>query len=95
MKELYQVEKDSKASSCGVLPTVASDISYQTKTGSQYTLEIRKVYYNLLVSGMPPDKISSSIKIMLRHFLPNIDVDQVKLPQKSCAQYMRREELKQ
>ena len=43
---------------------------------------------------MPPEKISTSIKIMLRHFLPDIDVERVKLPQKSCAQYMRREELK-
>jgi hypothetical protein len=75
------------------ISTLAGDISY-TKNGRQYSLEIRKVYYNLLVQGMPPEKISTSIKIMLRHFLPDIDVEKVKLPQKSCAQYMRREELK-
>jgi hypothetical protein len=69
------------------------EIAYETKEGGQYTKEIRKLYYNLLAHSMPPDKISSSIKLMLQHFLPHIDIDEVQLPQKSCAKYMRQNEL--
>ena len=93
VQEKYKATKQMASTGSGV-STLAGDISYHTKNGRQYSLEIRKVYYNLLVHGMSPEKISTNIKIMLRHFLPDIDVERVKLPQKSCAQYMRREELK-
>jgi hypothetical protein len=43
---------------------------------------------------MPPSKISQNIKTVLQHFLPNMDTDQLVLLKDSCAQYMRREELK-
>jgi uncharacterized coiled-coil protein SlyX len=67
---------------------------YITKNNCQYTPGIRKLYYTLLVNGMPPSKISQNIKTVLQHFLPNMDTDQLVLLKDSCAQYMRREELK-
>ena len=34
------------------------------------------------------------IKSVLKTFHPSIDIEQIQLPQKSCASYMRKEELK-
>ena len=42
---------------------------------------------------LPPAKISSTIRAVLKSFLPSLDVDKLKLPGESCAGYMRREEL--
>ena len=67
---------------------------HQTKSGKSYLLGLQKLYYNLLVSGMPPGSIHLTIKKILHHFLPNIDTCDLNLPKQSCAQYMRSEELK-
>ena len=71
-----------------------NDELHQTKSGKSYSLGLRKLYYNLLVSGMPPGSIHLTIKKILHHFLPNIDTCDLNLPKQSCAQYMRSEELK-
>ena len=67
---------------------------FQTKTGSVYSAALRKLYYKLLADGMPPGKIETNIKTILSHFLTNLDEKKISLPKASCAQYMRREELK-
>ena len=71
-----------------------NDELHQTKSGKSYSPGLRKLYYNLLVSGMPPGSIHLTIKKILHHFLPNIDTCDLNLPKQSCAQYMRSEELK-
>ena len=71
-----------------------SQYSLHTKSGKSYSTSTRKLYYNLLVAGMPPGNISPTIKIILQQFLPDTDISAIKLPKQSCAQYMRRDELK-
>ena len=58
------------------------------------TPEIRKLYYSLLADQVPVSKIASIIRSVLKCFNPSLNVDQLRLPQKTCAGYMRREELK-
>ena len=51
------------------------------------------VLYSLLSSQVPPGKISLNIRNVVLAFFPDIDPSSLKLPGKSCAGYMRREEL--
>ncbi len=68
--------------------------TFETKNCSQaYTPMVRELYYKLLAQQLPPAKISSTIRAVLKSFLPSLDVDKLKLPGESCASYMRREEL--
>ena len=64
----------------------------QTKEGQVYTTAIRELYYKL-AEQLPPAKIATTIRSVLKSFLPTEDVDSLKLPGESCASYMRREEL--
>ena len=67
----------------------------QTKSGGRkYSPAVRKLYYTLLAEQIPPSKIASTIRAVLKCFFPNLDVQHIKLPEKSCAGYMRKEELK-
>jgi len=69
--------------------------TFQTKTGAtKYLPNVRKLYYTLLADQIPPSKITSTIKAVLKCFLPNLNLDDLKLPKERCAGYMRREELK-
>ena len=68
--------------------------TFQTKNSRQYSPAIRKLYYTLLANQVPTVKISEIIKSVVKCFNPSIDVDCLKLPQRSCASYMRREEMK-
>ena len=61
--------------------------------GHVYTTAVRELYYKLLADQLPPAKVSSTIRSVLKSFLPSLDVDKLKLPGESCASYMRREEL--
>lgn len=69
-------------------------LSVCSKTGQKYPPEIRKLYYSLLASQIPVSKVEVIIKAVLRTFHPSLDVDQIHLPKKSCASYMRKLELK-
>ena len=51
------------------------------------------LYYKLLSYQLPLAKISTTLKSVLKSFLPSLDVDKLKLPGESCASYMRKEEL--
>ena len=67
---------------------------FQTKEGGKvYTSAIRELYYMLLANQLPPAKIASVIKTILKSFLPSLNVESLQLPGESCALYMRREEL--
>ena len=70
------------------------NFTFQTKNGRQYSPAIRKLYYTLLANQVPTVRISEIIKSVVKCFNPSIDVDHLKLPQRSCASYMRREEMK-
>ena len=43
------------------------------------------LYYTLLSQKIPSVKIAEMIKTVIRYIFPAIDVDQLKLPQRSCA----------
>ena len=60
----------------------------------KYSPEIRKLYYSLLADQVPVSKITHIVKSVLRCFNPGTNVDELKLPKKTCASYMRTEELK-
>ena len=66
----------------------------EQKINNRYTPEIRKLYYSLLANQVPASKIETIVKDVLRCFHPTLDVTKVDLPKRSCASYMRREELK-
>lgn len=80
-------------------PVVGSDdgnehFCFETLDGGHiYTTAVRELYYKLLADQLPPAKISSTIRSILKSFLPSLDVDKLRLPSESCASYMRREEL--
>ena len=59
----------------------------------KYTPEIRKLYYNLLAEQVPVSKITDIIQHVLRCFNPTENVEDLQLPKRSCAAYMRKEEL--
>ena len=52
-----------------------------------------ELYYSLLGNQLPPEKIATIIKTVLKCFLPSVDLKQLTLPSESCASYMRRQEL--
>ena len=60
----------------------------------KYSPEIRKLYYNLLADQVPVSKITDIIRTVLKCFNPSMNVEELKLPKKTCASYMRKEELK-
>ena len=69
--------------------------SFHSIVGHQkYSPEIRKLYYSLLVDQVPVSKIAEIIRTVLKCFNPSMNVEELKLPKKSCASYMRKEELK-
>lgn len=67
---------------------------FETKKGKKYSPAIRKLYYYLLSTEIPPAKIANIVREVLSSFFPNVDVSSLKLPGESCAGYMHREELK-
>ena len=71
-----------------------ANFCFRTKDGGKvYTTAVRELYYTLLANQLPPAKIASIIKSILKRFMPSLHVDELQLPGESCASYMRREEL--
>ena len=81
----------------------SSDVSFTNESAEshlqsiighrKYSPEIRKLYYKLLAEQVPVSNITDIIRSVLRCFHPAVDVDRLRLPQKTCASYMRCEEL--
>ena len=64
-----------------------------TKHGRSYVPAVRKLYYSLLANEVPATKVANVVKDVLKAFLPAVEVENLPLPQHSCASYMRRDEL--
>ena len=64
------------------------------KMEKNYSDTVRQLYYTLLADQVPPAKVSSIIKSVLKSFLPTLNIDELELPRERYAGYMRREELK-
>ena len=85
---ISEFETDANNSDRDVL-SVCSKID-----GRAYPRDIRKLYYSLLADQIPASKVAEVIKSVLKTSHPSIDIEQIQLQQKSCASYMRKEELK-
>ena len=70
--------------------SIFQDIIGQRK----YSSEIRQLYYSLLADQVSVSKIADIIRTVLKCFNPSMNVEELKLPKKTCASYMRKEELK-
>ena len=73
-----------------------SEPSLQTKEkerGNMYTPAVRELCYSLLTDQIPPAKVATTIKSVLKCFMPSLDLQTIKLPSEGCASYMRRQEL--
>ena len=67
-----------------------------TTTSSQkhaYTTNVRALYYSLLSMRVPPGQIKSLVKNVISNMVPSANVDELRLPGKSCAAYMRSYEM--
>ena len=75
---------------------LSSEFTLQSVIGDsqKYTPEIRMLYYNLFSDQVPVSKINDVIRHVLRCFNLGVNVDDLQLPKRSCATYMRKEELK-
>ena len=89
-----ETELTSESDSYNTTVSDIADFTFQTKSGRRYSPAIRKLYYGLLSNQVPSSKIVAIIKMVVKCFNPSIDVEKLKLPQRTCADYMRREELK-
>ena len=76
------------------IPISRTDQSPCTFDGKKYLPAVQTLYYSLLASQIPPGKIRNIIKDVVKAFIPDIDVETLQLPGSTCANYMRREELK-
>ena len=84
-------DTSSSSSSFQAVDSTLQDIIGHRK----YSPEIRKLYYSLLADqNVPASKIASIIRTVLKCFNPSLNVEELRLPQRTCAGYMRQEELK-
>ena len=58
------------------------------------SIHIRKLYYSLLTDQVPISKIAKIIRSVFKCFHPSLHVEELKLPMKTCASYMRMEEMR-
>ena len=87
------LQNELAATSANSCDEPRGDFTFKTKFGRKYSPTIRKLYYTLLSEQVPSSKIPSVIKTVIKCFFPAIDVEELKLPQRACADYMRRDEL--
>ena len=74
--------------------SVALHSTRKMKKRTNYSDTVRQLYYTLPADQVPPAKVSSIIKSVLKSFLRTLNADELELPRERCAGYMRREELK-
>ena len=60
----------------------------------RYSPAIRQLYYSLLTDQVPVSKVKDIIQAVLKCFNASMNIDELRLPKKSCASYMRKNELK-
>ena len=84
--------EESKAQSVENTSTPQNPI-IKTKQGKTYHPAVRKLYYDLLSQRVPPGKIASIIRSAVTNLVPSIEPTDLKLPGKSCANYMRSQEM--
>ena len=69
-----------------------SNIS-STFSSRTYTSNVRALYYSLLSMRLSPAQIKTVVRNVICHLVPSMKVDKLRLPGKSCAAYMRSQEM--
>ena len=64
-----------------------------TFSSRTYNSNVRELYYSLLAMKIPPAQIKTVISNVICHLVPSIQTDDLRLPGKSCANYMRSQEM--
>ena len=59
----------------------------------KYNANIRELYYSLLAMRIPPGQIKTMVTNVISCLNLSVDVNALRLPGKSCAAYMRRQEM--
>lgn len=91
---LEAADSDSDDSDDSVTNVTKPTIQSVIGASRRYAPEIRMLYYNLLAEQVPVSKINAIIRHVLKCFNPTENIEALELPKKSCAAYMRKEELK-
>ena len=93
MAELQQELSAEIESTTGVCFS-DKNFTIATKLGRIYSPAVRKLYYSLFAKAVPASQITDIVKTVVKAFNPSIDVEQIQLPTKPCASYMRKDEMK-
>ena len=93
ISKLLEENADFSVASSGNDKDTQSNI-FVSKHGTQFTPAIRKLYYSLLTKQVPASNIERIVRTVIKSVNPLMDIDQIILPKRSCASYMRRDELK-
>lgn len=67
-----------------------AETTIQTMSDRKYLPEIQKVYYELLASQVAANEAHDVIKAVIKCFIPSVDIQQLRLPQRTCAGYINR-----
>ena len=65
----------------------------QTYSSTSFNCNARELYYALLSMRIPPGRIRPIIENVIRSLLPSVSLENIRLPKKSCAFYMRSKEM--
>ena len=71
--------------------SLGSEVS--TFTARKYNANVRELYYTLLAMHISPSKIRAVVTNVISHLIPSVNDSQLRLPGKSCAAYMRSQEM--
>ena len=58
-----------------------------------YTNNVRQLYYSLLALRLPVRQIRAVVENVIKYLFPDVDISNLRLPSKSCASYMRKQEI--
>ena len=59
----------------------------------KYNANVRELYYSLLAMRIHPAQIKTVVTNVISFLNPSADIDGLRLPGKSCAAYMRSQEM--
>lgn len=75
------------------LSNMSNITTLPTFSQRKYNADIRELYYSLLAMRIPPAQIRAVVTNVVSCLIPSIDVGELRLPGKSCAAYMRSQEM--
>ena len=89
----YEAETSSLVEENQELQQTATCQVLSTFSSRAYTKNVRQLYYSLLAMRLPHRQIEAVVKNVIMYLVPHMDTKKLRLPQKSCASYMRSQEM--